>query len=64
MIEPVDTKRCQAETVSYHPFIMGGNVYQRKRCEGKAEYVVVEKLPDAKGERGRMSMCRECIRIW
>jgi len=60
VIEPVDPRRCQAEWTQYNAFVMGGNVYQRRRCENPAAWVVTETEPDERGERGAMSLCDEC----
>lgn len=59
-LEPIDLKRCQAEIISYRPFVMGGPVRTRERCEAKPTWIAREKLPGADGQHGAMSLCDAC----
>lgn len=57
---PPDPARCQTEITTYRPFVMGGPVKQVTRCENAAAYIATEKTPDENGQRGAMSVCRDC----
>lgn len=60
---PPDVARCQAETIHYRPFVMGGNVHDRRRCESAPVYISKERVAGPDGRRGSMSLCAECADV-
>lgn len=63
-LEPVDLLRCQSEYTRYRPFVMGGKVRERVRCENVAAIVATERQPGADGQHGSMSLCAECAEVF
>lgn len=59
-LEPHDLHRCQAEVISYTPFIMGGKPFMRTRCRAKPHWVVKETVAGKDGLRGSMTLCDSC----
>lgn len=59
-LEPPDKDQCQAEKISYRPFIMGGDVNHRERCSNAPVWLAKEKEPGPDGRRGAMSLCDDC----
>lgn len=59
-LDPPDVLRCQAEFSVYRPFILGGNVRERQRCDAKPEFIATESSPGPDGRRGSMSVCARC----
>ena len=56
--EPIDYKQCQAETITYNPFQLGGTLREVTRCEEKPKWVATELTPNPKdGLCGAMSLC-------
>jgi len=62
-LEKPDLNQCQAEKLSYLPFIMGGNVNQRERCSNVPAWVAKEKDPGSDGRQGSMALCDACKKI-
>lgn len=60
---PPDVNRCQTEWTEYKPFIMGGNVNQKFRCEAKPVWLATEKELGSDGQRGSMTLCDEHRKI-
>lgn len=59
---PADKKRCQAEiTPAYNAFTIG-DVRKAVRCENKPVVIITEKEPGADGQKGSMSLCKECLK--
>ena len=60
-LEPVDTKRRQAEQRHYNPFRLGGPCHTTTRCANKPTLVVGENEADENGQAGAMSLCDKCV---
>jgi len=59
MIEPIDVDRCQAtRPTTWTPMSLGPK--PTRRCTNRPVAILVEKEPDASGERGAMSICGNC----
>jgi len=53
-------EQCEAIVIEYRPFIMGGNVYDKKRCVNDATIVVFPKV-EIDGENvDPMYLCDTC----
>jgi hypothetical protein len=62
-MEPVDLKRCQAEKSNgVNAFTLGGK-REMVRCKAKPKFVATEAKEDAKGIKGKMSLCAGCKAI-
>lgn len=59
-LEPPDLNQCQTLITTYHPWVMGGHVYQTERCPNKPHWLVIEVVPDKDGLMGSMTMCDHC----
>ena len=62
-LELPDKKQCQAEKISYRPFIMGGDVNQRERCPNVPAWLAKDKYPGTDGRKGSMSLCDDCKKV-
>lgn len=62
---PPDPNQCQTEITTTPgardgAFSVGGISQRTERCKNKPAYIATEKVPDADGLRGSMSLCETC----
>lgn len=63
-LEPVDEKQCQAEKPNgANAFTLGGRPGM-VRCKAKPVYVLTENKPGKDGQRGKMSLCQDCMEVF
>lgn len=53
-------KQCEAIITEYRPFITGGNVYHKSRCEKAATIIVFPKVEIDGDGRDPMYICDTC----
>lgn len=58
-----DLKRCQAEITKRNPWVMGGPVVTRTRCESAPTVIATENAPGPDGAVGSMSLCESCAAV-
>lgn len=61
-ITPADPKRCQAEVLSGSFMTLGPR--RMERCTNVPTVMVREKRPDRHGDRGEMSLCPSCLKVF
>jgi len=61
---PADRKQCQAEKPNGHSFMTLGGVPGHVRCKNKPVVIAKEIKPGADGQRGSMSLCEDCKKVF
>lgn len=55
-------EQCEAIITDYRPFIMGGNVYDKKQCSNKATIMVFPKVEIDGDGKDPMYVCDRCYK--
>lgn len=59
-LTPPDPKRCQAETITRNPWVMGGPLVKAERCPNVPTWIATEAVRGPDGRCGSMSLCSDC----
>ncbi len=64
-LTPPDRKQCQAMKPNGNTFMTLGGVPGRVRCRKPAWCIIYELKPNPKdGQKGSMSLCKECLQVF
>lgn len=61
---PPDMNQCQTEVPNGHTFMTLGGTPGLKRCTNKAMHLLIEKEPGSDGQRGSMTVCDDCLKVF